>query len=137
MLNIIPPGDVLLGVSHALRELVLPAVNGRNERRQCRAAAHLLELLAGEIDRYGATLTEDQEDFRRAVPASSGGSVEQLRAAVADLLREDQDAPSLEEVQRVVRRSLDRWIQLTPPGSLGRFEHLDGSPLGSPLDADA
>ena len=129
MLNVIPPGDVLLGVSQALRGLVLPAVNGRNERRQCRAAAHLLELLAGEIDRYGATLAEDQEDFGRAVPHASAVSVEQRREAVADLLREERDAATQAELQRLVRRSLDRWIQLTPPGSLGRFEHLDGSPI--------
>lgn len=129
MLNIIPPSEVLAGVGAALRELVLPAVSGRNERRQCRAAAHLVELLAAEIERYGDTVIEERRDYARSADGAESDTIEQARAKVAQRLRHHEPDDALDELRLLVRRSLDRWIALTPPGPLGHFERLDGAAI--------
>ena len=130
MLNVLPPEEIVKGVAEVLRQRILPVVEGADARRQCRAAVQLLNLLAGASNQLDEVRRAELRDFGALVGASKDRPLDELRSEVADRLATGDD--SIVQLQLLVRRSLDRWGELTPAGPLGEFEALDQGPCHAP-----
>lgn len=92
-------GELLRGVSAALRESVLPALPSGAAQRQLKAALHLLGRLERSWDRLPGYLEQDNADMRdtmRAVLDALAAAGTEIPAAIAAL---PDGVPRAEEVR--------------------------------------